>query len=395
VAPASSTFTVKDARIDGLTITKRRPRRYGQVVLSGMLVQGSATGQGTGGDPTLFIEETPNRKEVETSTQSETKGPGGLVTGRIVSTLRYRMPDGVLLRSIKEVWTEGTQGLQMSQRETVENEWEEIEYDNGRPLKSASQQSQITTIEGVHPSDKTLTFQVLERQEVAYAYDTPGFLTQQTTLKRQVNLKTKELDKKELVVRDYVDSGPLLFDLSTSTFRRNEKLGVWNLLNKEVVPQGGHRPGGPGRSRVWFIPAGKDVGSDESGTMTPVTLKDTISGDDEAQIVTYSNPNLTLADLQHIMAQLRAASGLWEYELAFTGVTMPWIRRGAVVQFTDIPDGAGGLLQIHAGLPAGVTRPAVVLDDGLTYTEGGEDAGGAPVQASMKSQVRAIYYSVD
>src|SRR6185436_10991882 len=114
------------------------------------------------------------------------------------------MPDGVLVRSIKEVWTEGSQGLQLSQRETVENEWEEIEYDNGRPLKAASQLSQTTTIEGIHPSDKTLTFQVLERQEVAYAYDTPGFLTQQTTLKRQLNLKTKSLDKKELVVRDYV-----------------------------------------------------------------------------------------------------------------------------------------------------------------------------------------------
>ena len=81
---------ITDARIRQVTVTKRRPRRYGQVILSGMATQiEGVDGEGIIGedlpDPTVEIEDTPNRTEVTVKT------PTG--------TFTYRTPDGVLLHA--------------------------------------------------------------------------------------------------------------------------------------------------------------------------------------------------------------------------------------------------------------------------------------------------------
>ena len=79
-----------------------------------------------------------------------------------------------------------------------------------------------------------------------------------------------------------------------------------------------------------------------------------------------------------------------EYELAFPGVTMPWLKKHVGIQFTACRDGAGALIPFHGDLPAGHLRPALVVETGLRYVEGdGLDA------STLESQVHGLYWSVD
>jgi hypothetical protein len=377
VPPAAYSFPIHDARIKQLRITKRRPRRIGEVILSGMAVQISGAGLlgVTLPSPTIDIEETPNRTTITVDT------PTGSFT--------YRMPDGVLLKSVKAIFAASPLGgQQMISRETVENEWSEVQYDNARPLNAANQLSQLVTVEGIHPADKGKTFQVLRTEAVSYEYDAQEFLTRTTAIKRELNLKARQMDIKERVTKDYDETGPLRYDIVTTTSRWNDRIGFWFLVSRDGAPASGYRPGGPGRSKVTWIPAGQKPGLNDSGQLIPVMLQRTISTEPDAEPFVYSNDNLTLEELERIFAQLAEASDLWEYELAMECITMPWLKKGVGFQLTACKDTNGALLQFHPDLPAGHLRPALVLEQQLRYVDAeGEDG------ASLTSTVRALYWS--
>lgn len=385
IPPPDYVLPITDARLRQVTVTKRRPRRYGQVVLSGMSVQ--IEGEGLIGedlpDPTVEIEETPNRTEITI------KAPTG--------TLTYRMPDGALLHAEKPVFSGGTGGItEMIKRETIDNEWTEVEYDNGRPLGQARQVTQHTLIEGVHPKDKTVrVFRVLGDETVTYEYDTQEYLVRVTAEKREVPHKAPgTFELKEKITKDYTDvyGSPPQHEIVTSAWRWENKTGIWLLKNRDAVTVSGYRPGGPSGFKGFFIPADPDAkpGANNSGQLIPVMLEAVISADSHAEPFAYGNENLTYGDLVFILSQLTAASGLWPYELAFPGVTMPWIKKHVGIQFTGCRDGAGALIPFHANLPAGYLRPALILETGLRYVEGeGLDA------STLESQVRGIYWSAD
>ena len=390
VAAADYVLPITDARLRQVTITKRRPRRYGQVILSGMSVQIDGDGQ-IGKelpDPTISIDETPNRTEVTVRTAN--------------GTLTYRMPDGALMHADKPVFAPTGRaqlaglpgGLEMIKRETIDNEWTEVEYDNGRPLGQARQLSQHTLIEGVHPKDKTIrVFRVLGDETVKYEYDAQDYLVTVTATKREVPHKAPDtFELKEKITKDYTDlySTPPQHEIVTTAWRWENKAGIWLITNRDAVKVSGYRPGGPGGFRSFFIPADQKPGQNNSGQLLPVMLEAVISADPDAEPFSYSNDNLTYADLGFILVQLQAASGLWPYELAFPGVTMPWIKKHVGIQFTACRDEAGALIPFHADLPAGHLRPALVLDNALRYVEGeGQDA------STLESQVRGIYWSPD
>ena len=375
---ADYVFPVTDARIKRLTITKRRPRRIGEVTLSGMPVQ--IEGEGLIGvtlpDPSTDIEETPNRTTATVVT------PTG--------TFTYRMPDGVLIQSVKVIFGTSPSGLsEMISRETVDNVWSEVQYDNMRPLNAANQLSQIVTVEGIHPSDTVgRTFQVLRTEEVSYEYDAQEFLYRTTATKKELNLRAREMKLTERITKDYDETGPLRYEIVTTTARWNDRIGYWTLLNRDAAPASGYRPGGPGRARVVWIPAGIHPGSNNSGEMIPVMLQETISTAPDALPFLYSNDNLTLEELRVIFDQLALASGLWEYELAMECITMPWLKKHVGIQFTGCRDSGGALIPFHADLPAGHLRAALVLEHQLRYIEA-EGADGA----SLTSMVRAVYWS--
>lgn len=387
VAAPDYVLPITDARLRQVRVTKRRPRRYGQVILSGMSVQ--IEGDGIVGedlpDPTVEIEETPNRTEVTVRT------PTG--------TLTYRMPDGALLHAEKPIFVAnnrpgGGGAAEMIKRETIDNEWTEVQYDNGRPLGQARQLTQHTLIEGVHPKDKTVrVFRVLGDETVEYEYDTQDYLVRVTATKREVPHKAPDtFELKEQITKDYTDiyGSPPQHEIVTTSWRWENKAGIWLIKNRDAVTVSGYRPGGPGGFKGFFIPADEKPGTNNSGQMLPVMLEAVISADPHAEPFTYANENLTYGDLVFILAQLSAASGLWEYELAFPGITMPWIKKHVGIQFTACRDGAGALIPFHGDLPPGHLRPALVLGNTLRYVEGeGLDA------STLESQVGAVYWSPD
>jgi hypothetical protein len=396
VPPADHVIALPDARITHVTITKRRPVRYGQVVLAGMSTQIEGIGPDGEGivgqdlpDPTVDIEETPNRTDVTVKT------PTG--------TYKYRMPDGVLLHAEKPVFSGGTGGIQeLIKRETIDNQWTETEYDNGRPIRAARQEKQRTLLEGIHPKDKKVRiFRTLGDEEVIYEYDTQGYLVRVTALKREVPHKAPDtFEVKEKITKDYTDvaSTPPQHEIVTTSWRWENKAGMWLIKNRDAVPVSGYRPGGPGGFKGTFIPAGQDdngremkPGENNSGQLIPVMLEEIISDHPDAEPFSYSNDNLTYQDLAFIRDQLRAASGLWEWELAFPGVTMPWIAKHVGVQFTGCRNATtGALIPFHADLPPGHLRPALIVDDVLRYVEGeGLDA------SSLDSAPRGVYWSAD
>jgi hypothetical protein len=394
VPPADHVIPLPDARITQVTITKRRPVRYGQVVLAGMSTQiEGVEGEGIIGedlpDPTVEIEETPNRTEVTVKT------PTG--------TFTYRTPDGVLLHAEKPVFSGGTGGIQeMIKRETIDNEWTETQYDNGRPISAARQTTQRTLIEGIHPKDKTVRiFRTLGDETVEYEYDTQRYLVRMTAIKREVPHKAPDtFELKERVTKDYTDiaSSPPQHEIVTTAWRWENKAGMWLIKpgGRDAVTVSGYRPGGPGGFKGFFIPAGQDEngreikpGENSSGQLIPVMLAEVISDHPDAEPFSYANDNLTYQDLVFIRDQLAAASGLWEWELAFPGVTMPWLAKHVGVQFTQCR-AAGVLIPFHADLPAGHLRPALILDDTLVYVEGeGLNA------SSLDSTPRGVYWSAD
>jgi hypothetical protein len=376
VPPAEYTFALADARIKRLTITKRRPRRTGQVTLSGMSVQ--IEGNGRIGlelpDPTVDIEETPNRTSTTVTT------PTG--------TFTYRMPDGVLIRSEKVVFGEGPNGLEMISRETTENDWTLTQYDNMRPLNAPNQLHQTVVIEGIHPSDPSRTFQVLRTEDVTFEYDAQEFLYRTTSTKRELNLRAQDMRLTERITKDYDETGPLRYEIVTTTARWNDRIGFWTLINRDAAPASGYRPGGPGRSKVTWIPGGLKPGLNNSGTLIPVMIQETISEAPDAEPFIYSNDNLTLEELRAIFTQIASASGLWEYELSIECITMPWLRKHVGIQFMGARDADGTLIPFHPDLPPGYLRPALIVEHQLRYVE-----GDGPDASSLTSMVRALYWS--
>jgi hypothetical protein len=377
VPPAEYTFALADARIKRLTITKRRPRRTGQVTLSGMSVQ--IEGNGRVGlelpDPTIDIEETPNRTSATVTT------PTG--------TFTYRMPEGLLIRSVKVVFgASPLGGEEMISRETTENDWTAVQYDNMRPLNAANQISQRVVIEGIHPSDPSRTFQVLRTEDVTFEYDTQEFLYRTTSTKRELNLRARDMRMTERVTKDYDETGPLRYEIVTTTARWNDRIGFWTLISRDGAPASGYRPGGPGRSKVTWIPGGLKPGLNNSGTLIPVMIQETISEAPDAEPFIYSNDNLTLEELRAIFNQIAQASGLWEYELSIECITMPWLRKHVGIQFTGARDADGTLIPFHPDLPPGYLRPALIVEHQLRYVE-----GDGPDASSLTSMVRALYWS--
>lgn len=392
-------IALPDARVRQVTITKRRPVLYGEIVLSGLSTQieGDLDGEGLVGedlpDPTLDIEDTPNRTEITVRT----------ATG----TFTYRTPDGVLLHAEKTTFAQTARaqlagladGAELIKRETIDNTWTETEYDNGRPIAQPRQTGQHTLIEGVHPKDKKIRIvRELGDETVLYEYDTQGYLIRTTATKREVPHKAPgTFEVKEKITKDYTDTAPGFHEIVTTAWRWENKAGLWLIKNRDAVTVSGYRPGGPGGFKGTFIPAGQDEtgrelqpGQNSSGQLIPVMLSDVISDDPDAEPFSYANDNLTYDDLVFILGQLRAASGLWEWEVGFPGVTMPWVKKHVGVQFTGCRDGAGALIPFHADLPPGHLRPVLVLETALQYVEGeGQDA------STLESQPRGVYWSVD
>jgi hypothetical protein len=101
-----------------------------------------------------------------------------------------------------------------------------------------------------------------------------------------------------------------------------------------------------------------------------------ISADADAEPFDYENENLGPEDLAYIMAQLRATSGLWQWEVACVGVNIPWVRRGSIVAFTGLEDAEGRAIPVP---------PALMHSLALSYEEG----------VSVTKDMKALAWTAD
>lgn len=320
--PADYFITVPQARQSRLSLKRRLLTRIGRVTFHGTQ---------TTDDPN---QPPPGPSEATETDDSETFGPQGEALTSTVSEYVYAMPDRVLLRSTKRTYRTAFGKRLLIHEEKLVNYYTEGVYDvTGTPtvLRKLSSQH-VSRREYVY----TLFFDSLGGQSVfteqveedsGYAYDGCGFLKKQTTL--AVNLTDQF--KSTLTVKTIRTVRPLVVEQVTERSTWNGS--GWVVRQRDSQTSAGFPPDGPGRLG----------GASGSNTVTtPIVVQSaTISTDPTAQALDYTNENLGLADLNHILTMAAAADNLFEWEARFSGVTMPWIRVGHRLKLSGLVDHQG------------------------------------------------------
>jgi hypothetical protein len=352
------TYPIKDARIKQ-TVLRRRPAEiYGRVTLYG---QGYAGLLGSG---------VYQPSEVDETTDSETKDEAENVLQRVVRTTTYRMPERVPIRIREQTYDRQSGGqLVLVKDEQTENEWETVAYDDRGATSQPRQLRQSTRVSADKLNGKSIPYQVVQQAYVAYSYETEGYQDMTTTRKWELKKSGAQLEETERVTRTMKEVSHLEVEEVTTVEKRG-KSGDFYVAQRDVNKSAGVRPAGPRPGRTIVIGGGALDPSQQ------ILAVDWISTDQYAKHVQYSNRNLTAQDLEFILAQFRAVSGLWEYELSLTYLSMPWLRKGNVLQLTGL------LAEDGTPIPLG---PALVVQQTLNYDE----ASNSP---SMLSTLTARYW---
>jgi len=326
------TFNLTALRRSALNVRKRRLRKLGTVTLRGQKVPDGlrrstaaelAAGAGVFSSGTQTV-----------SFDSTAFDEGGNIVSKVTTTETYRMPDRLLLQSVKETYTGGLGAtLELSSRETVTKEWENSIYDANGPANQPKQLSDLIVREGIdHDNDEDEAFRVLADESTINEYDDLGFLETVTNTRRKFSFDDNELQNDKLSVKTYHDVGPLFVEEIAELYNWNTDREAWAIQQRDAAISGGSRPGGPGR------------GSSTAGThntpggagLTQITRTQTFSTDPDAQPVDFSDENMSGDDLDFIMSFFAATVGLNEYEVSFSGVGMPWLVRGQAMKFSNV-----------------------------------------------------------
>ena len=356
-------LALADLRRSEATIRKRRTKLVGVLTLNGQKVANVATAPP--GSGLVFVDGT----QIEEDTQ-ETFNPAGNLQS-IVHTIRtYGMPSHILLSEVKETFTKPDGGaLVMTMRESVVNGWEPSVIDLSGARSQPRQTDSIKSIERIDQSDPLKIFRLWDVERTGFSYDEGTFLNGETTETRTFNLQKSTFESKRLVVKTIRDKGSLLAEQTTEiysfSFQQTSQFsgtftssfGHWELQSRDTQTAAGRRAGGPGRG----LPLKRQGGGDSrTGGAVQIQLVSLLAVDPEAVDVTYSNVNLTLADLQFIQAQFLAAQGLWEYEVQFQGPAQVWLQRGSTIQLLPVPLEDG----VSVTLP-----PLLITESKMTYDE--------------------------
>lgn len=354
------TFNLTALRRSTLNIRKRRLHKLGTVTLRGARVppglQLSSAAQLAAGAGVYSSGQ-------ETVTfESTTFDDGGNLVSKVVTTETYRMPDRILLLTVKETYTGGAgAALELSSRETVTKEWEASVYDGTGVVNQPKQLSDLIVREGIDvDNDDTSTFRVLAEENTINDYDDLGFLETTTNVRKKWNFDDEELQNDKMSIKLYHDVGSLFTEQISELYNWNNDRTAWVIQQREASIGGGHRPGGPGRGQST---AGTHDTPGGAGLVQIVRIH-VFSTDTDAQNVEFSDENMAGEDLDFIMAMFTATVNLYEYEMSFGGVAMPWIKRGQTIQFTNVQTEIDGLLFT---LP-----PATITEVRSEYVESGE-----------------------
>jgi len=246
----------------------------------------------------------------------------GNVTTRIVETRTLRIPDDAELRSVKETWIGDSVGGSMAfpnlKSETFFNQ-DLLFFDANCNILGNPRLNGSVTIES------TMEEGEIKRKTIKYSYDGDGFMRAEEMTEEDKNADTKNWEPFKREIKTYRRPSVKMVQTTTETFGPDTD-GSWTPSQDTRRSTGsGLPPGGPGRA-----PQSNAVSS------PPIGVAAIISGAPGAKDISYSNPNLTEADLQVIMGQAVAASGAVEMEVNFTAVGVPWLRRGQRMALTGL-----------------------------------------------------------
>lgn len=360
------TFALSDLRREQATIRKRRTKRVGVLTLNGQkLANVSPNEKPDAGIFNLFVDGT----QIEEDTQETFNPPGNLVS--VVHTIRtYSMPNHTLLNETKETYTKAQGGaLVMTLREAVNNTWEPSVLDLSGARSAPRQTESLKTIERIEPSDPLGIFRVWDMERTGFSYDEGTFLNGETTETQTFSLEKNTFESKKLVVKTIRDKGSLIAEQTTEVYvfsfeqtsqfsgTFTSQFGHWVLQSRDTQTGAGRRAGGPGRG----LPVKRQgAQGSRTGGSTQIQVISLLSSDIDAVDVNYSNANLTIDDLNFILAQFLAAQNLWEYEVAFEGPAQVWLQRGNTLQVNNIVAEDGSLI----ALP-----PLLITESNMQYDE--------------------------
>jgi hypothetical protein len=379
---ANFTLDAVGSRQSSITVRKRPLRLFGTVVLRGMHdpsnQQTPPPGTTPPPDPNV---PPPQGTSIETST-NEIFDQTGARTSTITTVNTYQTPERLLLNSIKtEIVYDQSGSARLGSRETTVKTYERTVRDSRGALNSPKPLTSYTRTEKFDPDTGTLKESSTE--EADYTYDSMGFQSAETVIRKTLDtsLTPAVMKNSEMLVSTLQDIGALLVEKVTSKYVWNtddgESLGKWVLSRRDTQQSGGHRPGGPNRGQSTAGTTAFTPGSGGTAAGNQIVITRTFHTGPKTLNVTYSNENLTAAQLQIIMNQFAAADGLWEYELIFSGVSMPWLRRGQSVQVVNIP---------VSGSQNYATPVGLILEVRTSYDESTKTPG-------MLQNVRAFGYA--
>ena len=334
---------ITDARRSSMTIRTRKAKKVGVLVLKGGRFPGAGqliqTVNPSNGQVTI------SASQSSTSSQHDEFAEGFLVS-RTVSTSTFGQPNNVLLTAVKEVFTAspGSQ-LSLTSRETTTNTYDTAFFDitGGKNQQIISAQTIVR--EGNDQSDPSLTWRILAKEETGYSYDGNNALLATTTMTSEFDESSGQLLPTKLVTKDYEEISTGIVQETTTVYSFDSDARKWVIQTRDIQTQGGKRPGGPRANPQ--IPQ--------------IEIVVLLSNDQDAVFVEYSNENLTFDQLSKLLAQFKAANAVtWEYEIMFEGVGMPWLKRGASVQFQNITFEDGSLFNMP---------PAIITEVNTRYDE--------------------------
>ena len=363
-------ISLVDMRRGEITIRKRKMKKVGRLIIHVAMLGDALIPNPdillTPGIGNLVIQGTLIEEETV-----EMFGPTGSLISLIHTIAMYQMPARNLKSQIKTTFTLGGVGLILSARETITNDWRQPFFDTSGQTGNPEQKNGAVIRERVDPSDETKLFRVWETMDIGYDYNFLGFQTGESQKTKKLNLAANIMENNALSVKTMREKANLMVEQITENYTFNTSDQIWVLQQRDTQTQGGNRPGGPGRAQP--ISASTTATPGTAGYRT-VTLITVLSTDADAFDVEINEPNLTAELAQVIINQFQTVQGLYEYEVSFSGVGMPFLIRGKTIKITDII--------LDDGLP--------LLLPTLLMTEGKSQYKEEPESSAYTSSMRAF-----
>lgn len=368
---ADYTFDVKDARILRMSIRKRQFTIFGKVTLFGELQPVNLDVQQQGGFTFIFSGE-----QEETITKETFDETGSLLT-RVIQITKLRMPDRIPLESLEREFgflDGGTEFEIITETKKI-NEFESSRYNRGGATNQPLLLLQSTEIKGRDPDDTTKTFQLIRKEKKEFGYDSQGFqdISTHRKFKRDFAAANNPFVEEERIVETLKELDFLKVEKVVSTYELQDD-GTLPLQKQNTTVSAGLRPGGPRPGRGIGLP-GTPAG--DQASKQPLKFEKTISTNERARDVRYTNRHMGQADLEFIMDQFERASGLIEYEITMEYVAMPWLRKGTNLHITGI--------KCDDGVTPILLDPALVFEQRLRYDESSDSA-------AMTSTLRCLFW---